>query len=162
MDDQIMSLKLVVRKIKSIGVFGMKKLLMLILLTSIFVLVFVLVRCGNDDNFSVEDLIGTWVMIYDDEAAVSITGGNFVMILNEDGTGLDGDTGRPYGVSQITWEIRNGNHLYLTDESITLRLKVASYADGVLHLTYLDFPELIGSTYIRVDNIELTDEMIQR
>jgi len=135
----------------------MKKLLTFMLLIAALILI------GCSDNFSVEDLTGNWLMIRDDgEIAVGRAGGYRVMILNEDGTGLSGDTGWTDGVSPMTWEIRNGNHLYLIGNA-TLRLEIASYDNGVLKLEYLDFlPFTDTSIYIRVDYIELTDDMIQQ
>jgi len=137
----------------------MKKLLTLALVISALMLV----GCNNN-NFSVADLTGNWMMSRDGvEIAVGqFTGGYSVMILNEDGTGLSGYTGTPRRVGSLTWEINNGNHLYLTGGNTTLRLEIVSYDDGVLRLAYLDFPAVDDSTYIRVDHIELTDDMIQQ
>ena len=118
----------------------------------------------NEGPFTVEDLVGNWIGIRDDgEIAVShTTDGNFVMILNEDGTGLRGNTGRPNGVSPMTWEIRNGNHLYDIGDRITFRYIITLTDDGILRLLDFYMPQLTFGIYIRVDYIEITDDMMWR
>lgn len=146
----------------------MKKNLLTIV---VLIFVFVLVACDNSDDlnafeiseyndtFFVEDLTGTWLRIFNDRLDDDDHGGYSVLILNDDGSGLDGFTGMDFGITQINWEIKNGNHLYLTDTLGSIR-RLITFNDGILMLTTLDYPKWY-TTYVLVDYIEITDNMVQ-
>lgn len=117
-------------------------------------LILTLSACNNTSD----DLVGNWTR---EEEGITIEG-YLVLILNADGTGLNGFTGRNHEVVDIAWELRNENHLYIHQiggNGITERW-LFEIKDGTLTLTNRDFPTLVIS-YERVRRVEITDNMLR-
>ena len=95
---------------------------------------------GNVVPMSEADLIGTWEWDL----------GDYIYVFNADGTGL---VGFPESLEAFTWQILNGNHLYLDFDDWVRDRRVITLVDNVLTLTGLD--DSFEFSYIRTTDFEL-------
>ena len=94
----------------------------------------------SGDPIAATDLIGTWEWDI----------GGHIFVFNADGTGTDQFTDS--AIDEFTWEILNGNHIYITYDGHWTDRWAAVIEGNVLTITDLDFPSIVY-IYHRSDQI---------
>jgi len=92
------------------------------------------------------DLIGVWEWEF----------GSHIFVFNADGTGIGGfidlvESVNPDDLDDFTWEILNGNHIYIDYNDWWTERWAAVIEGNTLIITDLDFPDIVY-TYYRTDD----------